>query len=182
MEKQSTSDVRLIERSVNREDRSQFLASLPQLAPGTRLLHVDYLYSPRKRIELWHERGADAVDELGIVYAGYGHRDGEEIETYGESLNLDTTCTCVQSPKDVQGIGLEITKFFDRIAADEHPTVLFVDSLSVLLQYVPLDVAVQFVRQCLTQCQRYDVGARFYLSPEVHEPEVTERVQSLFSE
>ncbi|WP_144905951.1 DUF7504 family protein [Halobellus captivus] len=177
----SSEDIRLIERDLYRENQSAFIASLPQLSPNTRVLHLDYLYSPQERVELWRDQDAEAIDELAILYAGYRRQKPGTIERYGKSIGYETTFTHISNPKDIQQAGLELTKFFDRVEAETYPTLVFVDSLSAMLQYVSLNDTVRFTRECLSLFERYGTVGRFSFTPQIHTAKTIDTIRDLFS-
>jgi len=178
----STGDICLVERGLYRQDGSACIASFPESPRETRVLHLDYLYAPYERLELWRERGEDLIEELAILYAGYGMRGSETIKRCKEPSRVETLYTRSPSPKNIRQIGVEITKFLTCTDDETCQSVVFFDSVSVMLQYVSLNTAVQFIEECLILLNRSQAGGRFYFTPIVHDEETVNTIEQLFSE
>ncbi|WP_449271593.1 DUF7504 family protein [Halobellus rufus] len=74
-----------------------------------------------------------------------------------------------------------MTKFLDSIGAEAYPTLIIVDSLSVILQYLSLDSTVRFTRQCISLFEQYRTIGRFSICPHAHTEETVNTIKSLFS-
>jgi hypothetical protein len=175
-------EIRLVERSRYRQDHATFIESSPEFPREARVLHVDYVYTPEERLLLWSEQHQDVTKELTVLYAGHGVGEAERINQGDESWSFDAGCTRIPDPENVQRIGIEITKFLSRTGDGGHPAVIFFDSISVMLQYVSLSTAVQFIEACLASLERSEAGGRFYFTPAVHDEETLNTIEPLFSE
>ncbi|WP_144906537.1 MULTISPECIES: DUF7504 family protein [Halobellus] len=180
MEDDSSNEIRLVERGQFRKDKSTVFTSLPQLPANTRVLHLDYLYPPHERLEQWQDQDDISIEEITILYAGYHQQQQGVVEKYGKSIGCETSFSHISNPKDIERAGLEITKFLDRQNSEEYPTLITVDSLSVMLQYVSLNSVVQFTRHCISLFEQNETIGRFYISPQTHTEETNNTIQSLF--
>lgn len=175
----SINDTRLVERGLYRQDDSAFIDSFPEPPRDTRVLHVDYIYSPSERLELWEKQNSDLIKEITFLCIGYNIKDGKTY-TSKEISSSKITQTRISNPDDVQGIGIEITKFLTHTDDRTYPEIIFLDSISVMLQYVSLDTLVRFIQECLTTLDRCDAGGRFYFTPAAHDRETVNVIESLF--
>lgn len=175
-------DIRLVERNLYRQDHSAFIESCPEFPRDTRVLHVDYVYTPDERLLLWAEQHREVIKQLSVLYAGHGVGNSERIRQSEEDWSFDTAYTRIPDPENIQQIGVEITKFLSRADSGTDPVILFFDSISVMLQYVSLDTAVQFIEQCLASLEQFAAGGQFYFAPAVHDEETVDVIESLFSE
>jgi hypothetical protein len=180
MQEDSSNEIRLVERGQFRKNKSTESTSLPQLPANTRVLHLDYLYPPQERLEQWQDQDDESIDEITILYAGYRQQQSEAVEKYGKSIGYETSFSHISNPKNIERAGLEITKFLDREDSGEYPTLITVDSLSVMLQYVSLNSVVQFTRHCIYLFEQNETIGRFYISPQTHTEETNNTIQSLF--
>ena len=150
-------DIRLVERNLYRQDHSAFIESCPEFPRDTRVLHVDYVYTPDERLLLWAEQHREVIKQLSVLYAGHGVGNSERIRQSEEDWSFDTAYTRIPDPENIQQI-------------------------SVMLQYVSLDTAVQFIEQCLASLEQFAAGGQFYFAPAVHDEETVDVIESLFSE
>jgi hypothetical protein len=175
------SDVRIVERPVITSATDPVFSPPSSLEPDTHVLHLDCVFSPQARLQHWAETDVDRLAEVAIVHTGYAVDDATAVEAAGESLGIPTRFTYVGNPGDLSQVGLELVKFCDRTPTDD-PTIVYVDSVSLLLQYSSVDAVVSFLERCLELFEQHDVSARLFLTPAVHDPETVKRLRSVVPE
>ena len=174
------SNVDFVEREPLPDDAQAFPATLPPIPHETRVLHLDYVWSPTARLEQWRDSAATTPTEIEIVHTGYAVPDSEAVTDFGESADLATDLTYVSEPGNLSLLGLELVKFLEGSPAEE-PAVVCVDSLSLMLRYASVDDVCQFVDQCCELMDAHEAITRFQFTPEAHDKETIERIQAQVS-
>ncbi|MFB6302518.1 MAG: hypothetical protein ABEH78_06625 [Haloferacaceae archaeon] len=141
--------------------------------PGeTRLLLVTLVDTPATRLAAWDavvdERPAEVVAVRMAVAGG---------DTTGEpEIDVHT----ISNPSNLTRFGVQITEALAALDGD-HPAVCF-HSLSVLLQYVTVEQAFQFLSVLKSHLDTAEATAHFHLDPSTHDEQTVATLCHLFDE
>jgi hypothetical protein len=92
--------------------------------------------------------------------------------------DIDARVRTVGSPGNLTDIGVTLTETLESQSADR--TLLCFRSLTVLLQYAPLDEVYQFLHTLRTHVDRADTAAHFHLHEDAHGEAVVNTLRSVF--
>lgn len=137
---------------------------------STRLLFVTFVDPPAARLDVWDaaadERPAE-VAAVGMEGIGPTGADGVDVRTIGDPGNLTR-------------LGVAITEALAEFEGD-GPVVCF-HSLSVLLQYAPLEQVFQFLSVLNSHLDAADAVAHFHFDPATHDERTLATLRPLFDE
>lgn len=134
------------------------------------VLGVTLADSPEQWVERWVERFGDRTATLAVVTSG----DAAAAE------RGRVTVRTVSSPSDLTGLGIHIGNFVaEHTDRDPHVVVLF-DSLTVLLQYAPVNTVYRFLNVITTRLHAAGVTAVFHLDPATQDERTVASVNAVF--
>lgn len=129
---------------------------------------VTMLQSPESMARAWSNNVAEAPASLAFVEVGESrHAPGSDTEEMHDTDGLTYSLTRVASPSDLTSLGVTLSDRVSPSATDGQHRLLF-ESLSTLLQYVPLSVAFRFVHSLHRRFAGTDVTACYHLDPSIH--------------
>lgn len=134
------------------------------------VLGVTLSDSPRQWVDRWTDRFGARTETLAVVTSGdapVGEHGGVAVRT-------------VSTPADLTGLGIHIGNFVAEHAdSDPHVVVLF-DSLTVLLQYAPVNTVYRFLNAVTTRLAAAGVTAVFHLDPATQDDRTVASVNAVF--
>lgn len=149
----------------------------------TDYLAVSLQDDPGERIEHWRRHvDPELPDRTGIVCCGETTRSAATA-TDGGSVRFpgrDVQIASVSSPGDLTGLGMRISDCLEAWAGDENRTVVCVDSLTTVLQYVDAKRAFQFLHVLLARLESVGAAAHVHLDPRAHDDRTVATLSSLF--
>lgn len=147
------------------------------------LLLVSLTGNPHRRLETWKRHGADpervailSVEESRSVAATDG--GGTTVGPDGTPV----TTTTVSEPGDLTGIGIKLTQCLSSWADDATPTVVCVDSLTTLLQYVDPERVFRFLQETTNRVETVGAVAHYHVDPGAHDEQTLSTIAGAFSE
>ncbi|WP_251341233.1 DUF7504 family protein [Haloplanus halophilus] len=137
--------------------------------------------SPGQWLDRW-ERAADTdtdratfvVDDATSWLAG-DPRDRLAAES---SPDTEVCVRTVASPGNLTDIGVTLTEVLDEESTER--ALLCFQSLTVLLQYAPLDEVYQFLHTLVAHVDRAGATAHFHLHEAAHDEETVDTLRPLF--
>lgn len=153
--------------------RESYYETLLSVDPATRdVLAVQYKGTPQAYLEEWDRFRGGVPHRCGIVCVdGSTSRDGDGI---GDRCAV----THVESPADLTGVGMKVSRYLDEHGGRD--TVVTVDSLTVVLQYVAVERAFRFLNTIATQVREVGAVAHYRADPNAHDDQVLATLASLF--
>ena len=163
--------------SADLEGASNVLVLSPALADGVReayyktflpvdpsertVLAVEYSRSPGQYLAEWERHRGAVPERCGIVDVG-------EPGATADAGSFDrATVARIESPGDLTGVGMKVGDFLDTYGGSD--TVLTLDSLTVLLQYVDLERAFRFLNAIASQVRQVGAVAHYHADPKAHD-------------
>ena len=140
------------------------------------VLLVTVTKSARERLDAL-KRHADAPPaNVGVVSVQVGGTSGT-ARVGGED---GPAVRRISDPSDLTGVGIAIAEFLSVWADTGNRTVVCVESLTALLQYVDASRVFQFCNELTSKFERAEALAHFHITPDAHEPQVWNVLSSLF--
>lgn len=115
----------------------------------------------------WRAIGNERPASLGFVTTGELFRSTTAQNNGGErtSIGGGTALRSVSNPGDLTGLQIAIGEFLDDWADSEAETVVCIDSVTVLLQYVDRSAAYRFLHTLLGRAWSADASVHAHLDP-----------------
>ena len=138
--------------------------------PGAaRLLLVTLVHTPAARMGVWNEVADERPAEtVAVSMAGdAGAENGMTVRT-------------ISNPANLTRLGVTITEALADLDGD-RPVVCF-HSLSVLLQYAPVEQVFQFLSVLKSHLDGVGAAAHFHLDPSTHDEQTVATLRPLFDE
>lgn len=139
---------------------------LSATGPETTVLWVTYSRPPSVCVDIF--RTADARGSLSVIAVG-------DMPTETVAAD-DVTVTSVSTPDDLTGLGITLSQ---ALSTHENAVVCF-DSLTVLLQYVDVERAYEFLNALTGQLYAAEGRAHFHINPAAHDTQTVDALASLF--
>ncbi|QLD90261.1 hypothetical protein HWV07_14955 [Natronomonas salina] len=140
------------------------------------VLFVTVTKSARERLDAL-KRHADAPPaNVGVVSVQVGGSGGT-ARAGGED---GPAVRRISDPSDLTGVGIAISEFLSAWRDTGNRTVVCVESLTALLQYVDANRVFQFCNEITSKFERAEALAHFHITPGAHEPQVLNVLSSLF--
>lgn len=149
----------------------------PGSAAAQNVLLVSYTKSPDAQLRRWRTHADQQPANLGIVSVEDSTRSVAAANG-GDALGPAGPIETVSNPNDLTGLGIRITEFLTGWD-DDHRTVVCVDSLTAMLQYVDLETAYEFLHIVTGRFAALDAQAHFHMDPGAHDEQTVESVVSL---
>ncbi|MFB6281147.1 MAG: hypothetical protein ABEH40_03915 [Haloferacaceae archaeon] len=141
-------------------------------AGETRLLFVTLVDSPEKRMRAW-DAAADRRPAEAVAVGMAGARNGPDGP---DGVDVRT----VSDPANLTRLGVVITGALADLDG-EGPSVCF-HSLSVLLQYAPVEQVFRFLSVLNTHLDAAGAAAHFHFDPSIHDDRTLATLRPLFDE
>ena len=125
------------------------------------VLAVEYSRSPGQYLAEWERHRGAVPERCGIVDVGEPGATADAGSVGGAKVAR------IESPGDLTGIGMKVGDFLDTYGGAD--TVLTLDSLTVLLQYVGLERAFRFLNTIASQVRQVGAVAHYHADPNAHD-------------
>ena len=162
--------------------RAYYEELVPDRPADQDVLVVNYRRSPDEWLDEWR-RYADAsprraaivsVDDLTRSAAASASASGSD----GVTPVGPNTIVCVERPDDLTGVGIRIHQCLDEF--DCRRTIVTIDSLTILLQYVEMRAVFRFLHVLTNRIAGTDVVAHYHMDPGAHDDRTIAILGSLF--
>lgn len=175
---QLPSGARLVEKHPFAPVTDTQLVARSSLTQPLRVIYIDYVHSPRSRVEHWKGIQSQPT-EINILHAGWVNQAELSADRTGTAAGIPTEVQYIDEPGNLTRIGTELVKLLQETKNDSTQLIAFVDSLSLLLQYSSLGTVVRFIGECLDQFETHDAISRFYIDPTVHDPTALSKLRTI---
>lgn len=147
----------------------------------TNLLWVTYTKTPDDCMRTWLNHAGTHPDAVKIISIGDVMRSAAAAS--GGSTAQTPTMSAVDSvsnPADLTGLGIKISTQLQEWSQNGNQTVICLDSLTTLLQYVDLQTTYKFLHVLTGRFETVDALAHFHLDPNAHDEVTVSTIKSLF--
>lgn len=156
--------------------RSYFERLVPGEPSALEVLAVDYRRTPDEYLEEWRRNAGGVPRRCAIVSVDDVTRSAAASRG-GTSVGPNAV-VCAESPDDLTGVGIRIHQSLSEL--DGSPTVVSLDSLTVLLQYVELRRAFRFLHVLTNRVAEAEAVAHYHMDPDAHDAKTVATLESLF--
>ncbi|WP_224270372.1 DUF7504 family protein [Haloprofundus salinisoli] len=143
-------------------------------------LWVSYTKSPDAQLRRWRTHSEHPPASVGVVSVGDSMRSVSAPAPAGAGdQELNAGVETVANPNDLTGLGISITEHLSRWEDNGNRTVVCVDSLTAMLQYVELQTAYEFLHVLTGRLYATGAVAHFHMDPGAHDEQTVESIVSL---
>jgi uncharacterized membrane protein len=139
------------------------------------LAAVTYTQPPGQWLDDWQRSVGKLTREVRFIHAN----GMAQSETYNEQIP-DTVTTDVVDPTDPMEIIVPLSNQLKEWTDGETQPVVSVQTLTVLLEYVDFDTAFRYLHILTHRIQAAGGIAYFQMDPDIHDPETTNTLKTLF--
>lgn len=134
---------------------------------------VTYTQPPELWLSDWKNAQHPLPPDLTFVHGG--PKQGEDITQQGSNIS-----TIRVSPRDPMDIITTVTEELDRWDATQNASVVSVQTLTVLLEYVDFDTAFRYLHVLIHRIRGADATGYYQIDPSIHEQETINTLSVLF--
>lgn len=142
---------------------------------GARYFAISYARDADSYVRHWRDHVESPPESMVIVETRAGESLQETEVPDGWNLRIRT-----ESPGDLTGLGIQTSEFLTRWHDLDDPITICFDSLTVLLQYVPVEQAFRFLHTFTTRVRNAGATAHYHMSPSAHDDQTVETLVQLF--
>lgn len=139
------------------------------------LLSVTYTQPPHLWVDDWRSSVGALPNELAFIHAGRMQSPEDELEDVPSAVN-----TSAVDPRDPMEIIAPVSQNFDRWADSGAQTVLSVQTLTVLLEYVDFDTVFRYLHILTHKVNAADARGYYQADPDLHDQEALNTLKVLF--
>jgi hypothetical protein len=175
-------NVLVLSDGLDSDARASYYESLLPGDPGTlRVLAIEYTRGPDGWLEEWNRHVGRAPAEAAVVSVGDGTRSAAAsgVDVY-EGNGTESTVSVVESPDDLTGLGITVGGHLKQWAGADGPTLVTLDSLTVLLQYVDLKRAFRFLHVMVNRVKGAGAVGHYHMDPAAHDEQTVATLASVF--
>ncbi|AZH24637.1 DUF7504 family protein [Haloplanus aerogenes] len=149
---------------------------------GADVLVVAFAGSPARWLDGWQAavgappRATFVVNDAALWIAGDPRERIESVAAPDTAVRTEL----VDSPGNLTDLGVTLTEALEAHAARDRRTVLCLQSLTVLLQYSPLEQVCQFLHTLVGHLKQFDATGHFHLHEHAHDEEAVATLRSMF--
>lgn len=147
-------------------------------APDEYVVSITLTASPEEHVRQWSDLVGDPPAHLGVVSVGATTPDRTPIGGWTRTAD-GTLYTVIDDPADLTGIQIRLWEYLDRLLEGARP-VVYIDSLTVMLQYVELDVLFRFLHHLTGHVKTTNGGVHTHIDPTAHEERTRSVLAALF--
>lgn len=148
----------------------------------TDVLVVALAGSPARWLDDWRAVATDPPRATFVVQDAASWLAGTPYDRIETVASAETTVRTelVDSPGNLTDLGVTLMEALEAHAANDQRTVLCFQSLTVLLQYAPLDEVCQFLHTLVGHVDRFGATGHFYLHEHAHETATIDTLRPVF--
>jgi len=149
---------------------------------GADVLVVAFAGSPARWLDTWRAVVDDPPRATFVVHDAASWLAGDPRDRVETVASPDTTVQAelVNSPGNLTDLGVTLLEALEAHAAHDPRTILCFQSLTVLLQYAPLDEVYQFLHTLVGHFDRFDAAGHFHLHERAHDAETIDTLRPVF--
>jgi hypothetical protein len=178
------SNVLVLSDSMDPEARGSYYRSLLPADPASlNVLAVQYTHGPDGWLDEWREHVGESPGRTTVVSVGDGRRGAAAADGGGTNYGGDdagSTVSIVESPDDLTGLGITIGSHLERGEEYSGLTLVTLDSLTVLLQYVDLKRTFRFLHVMVNRVKSAGAIGHYHMDPDAHDEQTVTTLASVF--
>lgn len=148
----------------------------------TNLLVMSYRQDPDTWLSEWQVHVNEVPADLGYIHVGETTRSAASASAGNPPARTHGFVEALSDPADLTGLGILVSQYLKEWANTENQIVIYLDSLTALLQFVDLNTAYRFLHVLTGRVK--SVGGRTYyrVDPDAHETQTIATIQSLMDD
>lgn len=143
------------------------------------VLVVTIMGSPEQWVDRWRKYATGKPAHLGFVDAGGVRRSSGQKSGDRQPLGADLSVRTVGEPGDLTGIGIAISEYLSDWEDTGNQPLVYVDSLTPLLQYAEVEAVARFIHILTSRIQVAGGKAYIRLNPEAHDDRTVATLKSM---
>lgn len=171
----------LIEGAGSREGVTPEVYDVLDRPEETNLLVLSYSEGPDAWLQNWRTHAGEPPEQVGFVHVGVPTRsavasshsaDALAEPTFAESAAAHADPLfpdAISDPTDLARLGISASQYLESWEDDGRETVVFLDSLTDLLDHVTLDQAFKFLQVLTTRVESVDGRGYYLVDPSAHD-------------
>lgn len=175
----------LIEGDGSREGVTPEVYDVLDRPEETNLLVLSYSDGPDAWLQDWRTHAGDLPEQVGFVHVGAATRSaaaaahsgaGRSTETLAEPTFPESPASAgpllpdaVPDPTDLARLGICASEYLESWDGNGRESVVYLDSLSDLLDHVSLDKAFKFLQVLTARVESVDGRGYYLVDPTVHD-------------
>lgn len=184
----------LLEVAPSNEETESAVFDVLNRSEETNLLVLSYRESPDVWLRNWQAAVGDLPEEVGFVHVGVKTRSTSAAPsapipsspTASSSSpdsafdgNVVPLADAISDPTDLARLGVCASEYLEAWDANDRETVVYLDSLTLLLEHVELSRAFSFLHVLAGRVESVDGRAYYQLDPSAHDEECLSVVREL---
>ena len=160
------------------------IETISQLPPSeTNLLVISYRDCPDDWLPDWQTYVGTLPANFGFIHVGDIARSTAVASSTDAQLGSPPLfVSAISDPADLTGLGIQISKYLEQWAGTDTQTVVYFDSLTILLQFAELNRVYRFLHVLAGRIKSVDGHAYYRLDPDSHDSRTISTIQSLLDE
>jgi hypothetical protein len=146
----------------------------------TNLLVLSYSDGPDAWLQNWRTHAGELPEQVGFVHVGVTTRSAVATSHSTDELSKPTVTEAaahadplfpdaISDPTDLARLGICASEYLESWEDDDRETVVFLDSLTQLLDHVPLARAFKFLQLLTTRVESVDGRGYYLVDPSAHD-------------
>lgn len=154
----------------------------------SQLLVVSYREGPDTWLRTYHAHTQTWPADFGFIDVGGTTRSAAVSSTPSASHSSPAqdsptpTVTAVSNPADLTELGIQISQYLEQWSDTTHPTVIYLDSLTALLDAVDLNRAYRFLHVLSGRIASVDGHAYYQLNPDAIDAQTIAVIRDLMDD
>ena len=156
---------------------------LPDDPSDLNVLAIQYTRGPDGWLDEWRRHVGAPPAKTAIVSVNDGTRGAAAAGTGGSAVyrgdGAGSTVSLVESPDDLTGLGITVGNHLKQWEGEAR-TLVTLDSLTVLLQYVDLKRAFRFLHVMVNRVKSAGAVGHYHMDPGAHDDQTVATLASVF--
>lgn len=181
----STSLNTLLEGTASREGVQSAVYDVLDRSGETNLLVLSYSDGPDPWLQNWRTHVGDIPSEVGFVHVGVKTRSAATLGTASRDPTppgLPLAPDAVSDPSDLARLGIYASEYLESWADNGRQTVVYLDSLTELLEHVDSERAFRFLHYLTARVESVDGRGYYLIDPSAHDHHSLTVVRELVDE
>lgn len=145
----------------------------------TNLLVISYRSDPDEWLAEWQTHGGAIPADFGFIHVGDMARSAAAPASGTPAQAAPHFVTGISDPTDLTGLGIQISEYLEQWAGTDRQTIVYFDSVTVLLQFAELDRVYRFLHVLAGRIKSVEGHAYYRLDPNAHDVQTLSTVQNL---
>lgn len=175
--------VLVLSDSMDPEARASYYETLlPDDPSRLHVLAIEYTRGPDGWLDEWREHVGRSPAGTAIVSVNDCARSATSAvaPTTYEGDGTGRAVSTVESPDDLTGLGIAVGEHLERLRGSAEPTLVTLDSLTVLLQCVDLKRAFRFLHVMVNRVKGVGGVSHYHMDPAAHDDQTVATLASIF--